>query len=74
MYSISYLVNQPTDLRLLDDSAYSISIYSLNKYLKVDAKNIMTSLYRIVSFVKSKLLNGKMKKDISHIVEFGYAV
>jgi len=56
----------------LDDSAYSISIYSLNKYLKVDAKNIMTSLYRIVSFVKSRL-NGKMKKDISHIVEFGYA-
>jgi len=65
MYSISYLVNQPTDPRLLDDSAHSISIYSLNKHLKVDAKNIMTSFYRIVLFVKSRILNGKMKKRYS---------
>jgi len=73
IYSISYLVNQPTDLRLLDDSAHSISIYSLNKHLKVDAKNIMTSLYRIMTFVRNRLLNGKMEKDISYIAEFGYA-
>ena len=74
MYSISYLVNQPTDLRLLDDSAHSISIYSLNKHLKVDAKNIMTSLHRIMSFVRNRLLNRKIDKDIPHIAEFGYAV
>jgi len=39
----------------------------------VDANNITTSLYKITSFMKNRLLNRKTEKDIPHIVGFGYA-
>jgi len=73
MSSIFYSVNQLADPRLWNDFAHPISIYGLNKNLGVDANNITTSLHRIASFIKNRLLNRKTEKDISHIVGFGYA-
>ena len=58
------------DPSLWDDSAYPISIYSLNEYLKADAANIIISLNRIASFVRNRFLDRKKEKDIA---EFGYA-
>ena len=69
---IPYLINQPADPRLWNDSVYSISIYGLNKYLKVDANNITTSLHRITSFIRNRFLNRKTEKDILHITGFGH--
>jgi len=66
--SIPYLINQPMDPRLWDDSVHSISIYGLNEHLEVDADNIATSLHRIVLFIKNKFLNGKMENNVPHIV------
>jgi len=52
---------------LWDDSAYPISIYSLNEYLKADATNIIIFLNRIASFVKNRFLDRKKEKDIPYI-------
>ena len=71
---IPYSVNQPVDLSLWDNSIHPISIYSLNKCLETDAHNITMSLNRIVSFVRNRFLDGKIKKRYSiYIAGFSYA-
>ena len=60
--SIPYSVNQLVDPSLWDNSVYSISIYSLNKYLEANTTNIIMSLNRIISFIRNRFLNRKQKK------------
>jgi len=42
---IPYSVNQLADPQLWDSSFCLISIFGMNKYLEVEAKNIVYSLY-----------------------------
>jgi len=69
MILIPYSVNQLVDLSLWDDSAHSISIYSLNKCLETDAHNITMLFNRIASFVRNRFLDGKIEKDILYILQ-----
>ena len=50
--AISYVDNQPTDLLLWDSNFCSIFIFSRNKYLEGDVKNIAYSLSRIMIFIR----------------------
>jgi len=70
---ISYIANQPADSLLWDGIFYSIFLFSLNKYLKEDAKNITCSLLRMVVFTKQHKLEDKTEDDISQISKFGFA-
>jgi len=50
--AILYQTNQPANLQLWDGKFASIFLFSINKYLTGDAKNIMCLLYKIVTFIK----------------------
>jgi len=50
--AIPYIDNQFADLQLWDSNFYSISLFSIYKYLEDDTKNIICSLLRIVVFIK----------------------
>jgi len=53
------------DLQLWDSSFSPIPLFSQNKYLKDDFKNIMYLLLRIVVFIKQYKLKNKFEKDVS---------
>jgi len=46
----------------------------MNKYLEGDVKNIICSLFRMISFIKQRRLEDKIAKDISQISKFGYII
>ena len=50
--AISCSINQPMDLLLWDGSFCPISLFSLNKYLDGNAKNITCFLLRIATLIK----------------------
>ena len=50
-----------------------LKIFSINKYLKGDAKNITYLLYKMAVFIRQRKLEDKIAKDIPQIVEFGFA-
>jgi len=52
---------------------HPISIFSLNEHLDNDANNIVTSLHKIVLFVRNRLFNEKTEKNIPYIASFGHA-
>lgn len=70
--AIPYIDNQFADLQLWDSNFYSISLFSIYKYLEDDTKNIICSLLRIVVFIKQWPLENKMVKDIPQISKFGF--
>ena len=72
--AISYSTNQLTDPQLWNGNFCLISIFSINKYLNGNAKNIVCSLYRIATFVRQRKLEDKTTADISQITEFGFAI
>ena len=76
MSTILYGVNQLVGSQLWDSSFCPIFIFSMNKYLEDDAKNIMCSLYWVAAFIrvphsisprlsKKVLENSKFHKDKS---------
>jgi len=44
----------------------------MNKYLEGNVKNMICSLFRMMSFIKQRRLEDKIAKDISQISKFGY--
>ena len=61
---IPYSVNQLADPQLWDSSFCLISIFGMNKYLEVEAKNIVYSLYWIAAFIKQRKLKDKIANNI----------
>ena len=70
---IPYSVNQLVNPQLWDSNFCLISIFSINKYIESDAKNIVCSLYQIVVFIRQRKLKDKIANNILQITEFDFA-
>ena len=66
-----YQANQPADPQLQDDNFASIFLFSINKFLAGNTKNIACSLQRMAVFIKQRLLDNRTSNNISQIMEFG---
>ena len=66
-----YQANQPADPQLQDNNFASIFLFSINKFLAGDTKNIACSLQRMAVFIKQRLLDNRTSNNISQIMEFG---
>ena len=60
------------NLLLWDGSFCPISLFSLNKYLDGNAKNITCFLLRIATLIKQHKLKDKTTENISQIREFSF--
>ena len=49
----------------------SIFLFSINKFLAGNTKNIACSLQRMAVFIKQRLLDNRTSNNISQIMEFG---
>ena len=58
---INYEINTPTEVNTWDGKAYSIFIFSHMKFLKIDSKNIFTSLLWMANYIRArKVKQGKI--------------
>jgi len=69
--SISYLELQLANPELWNGQSYLISIFITLETICNDLKNIKTSLYYIVDFIKNRNLKSDKKEDISSFISFG---
>ena len=72
-FIILYQNNQPADPQLWDGNFHTIFLFGVNKYLAGNAKNITVSILKMATFIKQYSLDSRTAKDISQIVEFGFA-
>ena len=72
LLAILYQANQPADLQLWDGNFSSISLFSTDKFLDGNAKNITCSLQRIATFIKQRPLGDKDGQNIAQISRFGF--
>ena len=62
LWVVTYMINQPVNPQLWDNSFYLISLFRMNKYLKGDSKNITCSLLKMAAFIKQHRLEKKIEK------------
>ena len=58
---INYKINTPTEANTWDGKAHSIFIFSHMEFLKIDSKNIFTSLLWMADYIRArKVKQGKI--------------
>jgi len=62
------MTNQLSDSSLWDSTFYLVSIFGTNKFIDAKIKNTLRSLFKIVEFIKQRILVVKQKK-IYHILQ-----
>jgi len=70
---INYDVNTSTEASVWDGEAHPISIFGHMKFLKIDAKNIFTSLLYIADFIRARKVQQGKISDIAELQGFGKA-
>ena len=68
---INYEINTSTETNTWDGKAYPIFIFSHMKFLKIDSKNIFTSLLWMANYIRAiKVKQGKIL-DVTELQGFG---
>jgi len=69
---ILYQDNQLANLQLWDNNFTPVSLFDIDKFITSDIKNIVCSLLKIAIFIKQQLLDDRITKNISQIVDFSF--
>jgi len=71
--SLLYDICQLVEPNTWNGKAYPISIYSFIKLLDINAKNITTSLFHMMNFIKCQSIDQKYINDVQSLNGFGEA-
>ena len=70
---LSYNINWPMEPNTWDGKAHPISIFGTIEFIKIDAKNIYTSLLCMADFIRSRKINTGVINNVKELKGFGDA-
>ena len=68
---ISYNINQLVKPNAWDRKVYPISIFSTMKFLKIDSKNMSTSLLYMANFIRNRSIESNKVNNVNQLQDFG---
>ena len=70
---LSYNINWPMEPNTWDGKAHPISIFGTIEFIKIDAKNIYTSLLCMADFIRFRKVDTDIINNIKELKRFGNA-
>jgi len=71
---LAYNINKPMEHKVWDGKAHPLSLFGTMEFLKIDAKNIYTSLLHMADFIRSMKVQARFVNNISQLKSLGKAM